>query len=681
VQNRSKPNTKLTVLFILAVIIPGGILTYLSIQNLSNLRELTEKKIQEEEKELSDSICHKFLSILNTATEDFNDLFSDINTQNKLHINSESMPDYAKNPFITDINGDFLIPNFIDDFLISNKFIYSERFNNNYRAGENNFYMVQNYSRAEQSYLTALNIARAGPDSAKAINALARLSAKRRDISKTIHYYSLLSSEYYDMLDDNGYPYVYYSIPQLLNISDSQQTNIIFEEFNLILSKIVSGEIPLVHNTYDLIDSIADWTNRDSSGIDNNKQEIDRNIKEIKNQLNFILQFSGNIRDYINNKENGNFFTVNEYFPVSTLSDNGERLILIKSYKNNHIIGFEVILDDIKNILAGEDLNLSNEFEYNLEIVKSNNDLIQESTGQVRKSKLSSFTPNEYIVVRLKNENLIDEFVTRRSWLYAIALILLIGGLILGVYLILRDLSREKYLSQIRSDFISNVTHELKTPLTSIHMFAESILLGRIKKKKDQKEYLGIIIKETERLKRLINTVLSFSRMEKDKLEYNFKEVNISDLVRSALKELDYWIVERKFFVESDIQDGIVMEADPDALKQAVLNLISNAIKYSYDVKEIFVGLRKTNNNIYIEVKDKGVGIPEDQTDLIFDKYYRLEPGNVIDSSGTGLGLTVTKNIVEAHNGKIIVKSKVNYGSIFTIILKSDFNFHNDHFC
>ena len=102
--------------------------------------------------------------------------------------------------------------------------------------------------------------------------------------------------------------------------------------------------------------------------------------------------------------------------------------------------------------------------------------------------------------------------------------------------------------------------------------------------------------------------------------------------------------------------------------------MISNAIKYSQDVKEISIRLWKESNKIFIEVEDKGVGIPEDKLELIFEKYYRLEPDNVIDSSGTGLGLTVTKNIVEAHNGKIIVKSKVNHGSIITIILNSDFN-------
>lgn len=673
-QNRSKPNTKLTVIFILAVIIPGSILTYLSIQNLSNLRELTEKKIQEEQKELSDTISNKFLSILNTVTEDFTDLVLNINSTNKLYINPENLPNYIDNPFITGINNNFSQPNFIDNVSFGKNSFYSESFINKYRAGENNEFRIQNYSTAKQFYNDALKIARAGPDSAKTLNALGRLSAKRRNISETIEYYSLLNSQYYDILDDNAYPYVYYAIPQLLNISDSLKTKLIYKEFNLILSKMVSGEIPLNYNTQDLINSISEWTTKYSSDFNNYKITADKYIDEIKKQLNFVFQFTDVIKDYISNEEKSSLFKVNEYFPVYKLTDDGDRLVLFKSGNNDLIIGFELIIDDIRNILMEKDLSVSNDYEYIIELLNINKDFASDVSGQQRISNLSSFTPNEFVVIKLKNENLIDEFITRRSWLYGLALVLLFGGLILGVYLILRDLSREKYLSHLRSDFISNVTHELKTPLTSIHMFAESILLGRIKKKKDQKEYLEIIIKETERLKRLINTVLSFSRIDKDKLEYNYTKVDISDLVKSALKELDYWIVERNFNIESDIQEGIVLKADPDAIKQAIINLISNAIKYSQDIKEISIRLWKENNEIIIEVEDKGVGIPENQIDKIFNKYHRLEPDNVIDSSGTGLGLTVTKNIVEAHNGKIIVKSNINHGSTFSIILKADLN-------
>ncbi len=202
-------------------------------------------------------------------------------------------------------------------------------------------------------------------------------------------------------------------------------------------------------------------------------------------------------------------------------------------------------------------------------------------------------------------------------------------------------------------------------------MFAESILLGRVKTKSEQKEYLGIILKETERLKRLINNILDFSKREKGKLVYNFIEVNISELIDSAINNLDYWMIAKKFIVTTKIEEDIIAHADPDAIKQAIINLLSNAIKYSHDRKEIYVKLWKTEKLIYIEVEDKGIGIPEDQIDHIFDKFYRVENNNVAENSGAGLGLTVVKDIVEAHNGKILVESRIDQGSKFTIILNS----------
>jgi len=244
--------------------------------------------------------------------------------------------------------------------------------------------------------------------------------------------------------------------------------------------------------------------------------------------------------------------------------------------------------------------------------------------------------------------------------------------MILGVFLIIKDIYREKYLSQLRSEFVSNVTHELKTPLTSIYMFAESILLDRVKTKSDQKEYLGIILKETERLKRLINNILDFSKREKGKLVYNFVEVNISELLKSAINDLDYWIIEKKFKVTTKIENDIIGYADPDALKQAIINLLTNAIKYSHQRKKIFVRLWENEKMIYIEVEDRGIGIPEDQLDQIFDKFYRIESKDGLESTGTGLGLTVVKDILEAHKAKILVESKIGHGSKFTIVLNSE---------
>ncbi len=286
-------------------------------------------------------------------------------------------------------------------------------------------------------------------------------------------------------------------------------------------------------------------------------------------------------------------------------------------------------------------------------------------------AEISPYFPGHQVLIKLKNEGLINEFVKRRSWIYGIALLLLLGGMILGVLLILRDISREEHLSQLRSDFVSNVTHELKTPLTSVQLFTESIILDRINSETDKKEYLRIILKETESLKRLINNILEFSKKERGKTEYKFEEVNVTSLINTAINDMDYWVIEKGFTLQTQVEHNVTATADPDALKQAFINVLSNAIKFSRNRKEILVGLRKDDKTVMIEVEDKGIGISEDQQGLIFESFYRIGQKDAEDISGTGLGLTVVKEIVEAHHGKILVESKLNEGSKFSIILNS----------
>jgi two-component system phosphate regulon sensor histidine kinase PhoR len=201
-------------------------------------------------------------------------------------------------------------------------------------------------------------------------------------------------------------------------------------------------------------------------------------------------------------------------------------------------------------------------------------------------------------------------------------------------------------------------------------MFAETMRLGRIRSKKDQKDYLTVIVNESERLTRLINTVLDFSRIERGDKQYQLKQTNISNVVHSALNALEQHLQERGFKVQTDIGENVTILADPDAIEQAIINLINNSIKYSHKKKEVSVQMWEESEFVYIQVADKGFGIHESDQEHIFDKFYRAHAGHERDTGGAGLGLTVVKNIVEAHQGKIKVESQVGEGTIFTIELQ-----------
>lgn len=198
-------------------------------------------------------------------------------------------------------------------------------------------------------------------------------------------------------------------------------------------------------------------------------------------------------------------------------------------------------------------------------------------------------------------------------------------------------------------------------------MFTEMVLLKRTKNESDRDEYLSIILRESERLKRMINNILDFSKLEKGKQKYHFVRSNLASIINEAIHEMDYWFENDKFDLTKELNENIYAKVDKEKIKQVMGNLFSNAYKYSTHNKKIDVRLYKKRKKIYIEVEDHGIGIPEDQLQRIFEKFYRVDQKEGI--SGTGLGLTVVKEIVEAHRGKISVSSKIGKGSKFSITL------------
>jgi two-component system phosphate regulon sensor histidine kinase PhoR len=201
-------------------------------------------------------------------------------------------------------------------------------------------------------------------------------------------------------------------------------------------------------------------------------------------------------------------------------------------------------------------------------------------------------------------------------------------------------------------------------------MFAESILLNRIKDFARQKVYLEMILKESTRLKGMINNILEYSqRNENPGFKYSFKEGDLSSILNEILTEMKYWFEVKKISLSKQITKGVLVKMDSDRIRQVLENLISNAIKFTPESGEIKIRLKTKNSQHLLEIEDNGFGIPEDQINKIFDRFYRVSGTETEGISGTGLGLTVVKEIIEAHNWKIMVKSKPEKGSIFYIII------------
>ncbi|RLD53273.1 MAG: hypothetical protein DRI97_13690, partial [Bacteroidetes bacterium] len=614
---KKKPVLRLTLFFIAVVIASGSILAYLSINNISNLKELTEKRVEEEQENLALAVSEQIKLTINDLLEKFPDYPGGKHPASVNWLKTEDTNGLVKQQFLIDREGDFLWPWFVNAYENLPGDVPSKSYQSNFEQAERAEFNEQNFSKAGQYYLASLRESSNNTDSVQALNALARLSVKSEEWTQALSYYSSIISAYGALLNSYGFPYVYYAIPQLIRISNSSNRDQIMQEIDSCLTGMASGKIPLNHSTRDMLQLVSDWIAIEPAPIEKITL-INKSIQAIESSLEFIERNEEQILEYLKKDDRDDFPLVKGSYHAlnSTQQDAGE-LLLVK-LDSEYASGFSVDFEKLWHHIMEQPLTEVTEFDFELEIVLLGNGINVSELPLTTTKEISPYFMGYNLLVKLKNASVINELVRRRSWIYGIALTLLIGGMILGILLIHRDILREEHLAQLRADFISNVTHELKTPLTSIQLFTESILLNRIKSAAHKKEYLQIILKETESLKRMINNILDFSKEEKGKLNFNFKEVNVTALVNEAVQDLEYWLVEKKFALVKEIDEGVTASVDPGALKQAIINLLNNAIKFSRNRKEILVSLKKEGEMILIQVEDKGIGIPEDQKELIF---------------------------------------------------------------
>jgi len=259
----------------------------------------------------------------------------------------------------------------------------------------------------------------------------------------------------------------------------------------------------------------------------------------------------------------------------------------------------------------------------------------------------------------------------RRLALAKTALIGFIDVMLLaGFVLVWTNVRRELKLSRLKGDFVANVSHELKTPLALIRLFAETLELGRVPSEEKARQYHRIINKESRRLSQLINNILDFSRIEAGRKEYRLVRADVAAVVRDVVDAYRFPIEQQGFALDLDLAEGLPeLDIDPEALSQALINLVNNAIKYSSGEKRIRISARQERDRVLVSVTDRGIGIPKAEQRRIFEKFYRVETSLVHTTKGSGLGLALVQHIAEAHGGRVEVVSAPGEGSTFTLVL------------
>lgn len=242
-----------------------------------------------------------------------------------------------------------------------------------------------------------------------------------------------------------------------------------------------------------------------------------------------------------------------------------------------------------------------------------------------------------------------------------------------GVVLVFHDITELKNLEQMRKDFVANVSHELKTPITSIRGFSETLLEGAMEDKALREQFLNIILNESQRLQSLIHDLLELSKLEKEEFKLNVEDLSIKKLIEDTVLIVGHQAEEKSIEIVQDLQQDAQIVGDSARLKQVFINLITNAINYTPKNGTVTLSLKELQNTVQIDVSDSGIGIPKEDVPRIFERFYRVDKARSRNSGGTGLGLAIVKHIVEAHHGHIEVQTEYQKGTSFTITIPRKF--------
>jgi two-component system phosphate regulon sensor histidine kinase PhoR len=246
-----------------------------------------------------------------------------------------------------------------------------------------------------------------------------------------------------------------------------------------------------------------------------------------------------------------------------------------------------------------------------------------------------------------------------------------IGGNKIGALVVLNDITRLRQLENIRREFVANVSHELKTPITSIKGYVETLQEGALDDKDNVQKFLDIVLKQSDHLNYIVDDLLSLSRLEQgaERGEIQLSEENLRRILEAAAADYELKAREREIRLMVNCSEEIIVKANSRLLKQAIGNLLDNAIKYSEPGKAVEVEATGNTDEVVIRVSDHGNGIAPEHLSRLFERFYRVDKGRSRELGGTGLGLAIVKHITQAHGGRVTVESSIGKGSIFTLHL------------
>jgi len=329
----------------------------------------------------------------------------------------------------------------------------------------------------------------------------------------------------------------------------------------------------------------------------------------------------------------------------------------IKILTNN--ITSPIIYIDIDGRIRYVNNQFINLFQVTIEI----NDIYE----KIRVKKLYKFIDDAFI---LETRQIITSQIGERYYQANAIPINNHQQMFVGILFIFHDVTEIKKYEKLQREFLADASHELKTPLSAIKGASEILLNGEYHSKETFTDFLTIIKNENERMERIVRDILLISRLESDNILIQTKKVDIEELMHNCIEIMQFKAELKNQTIKVDLSPGLFIEGDYDRLKHAFLNLISNAINYTNESKEIEVRSYIEENKVKVSIKDEGIGIEPSELKHIFERFYRIDKARSRETGGTGLGLAIVKSTFDVHKATINVRSIINEGTHFVIAFK-----------
>ena len=339
------------------------------------------------------------------------------------------------------------------------------------------------------------------------------------------------------------------------------------------------------------------------------------------------------------------------------------------------VFGFQLRLDYfggpllaqvLQTVDLGDELHVAVSAPEHAPIVRAD----RSSSSALVEVELLPSIPNWKVALFDNQGRSISQLVARERWTYGALVAGMLAVMAVGITLTVRASARATELARARSDFVSNVSHELKTPLALIRMFGETLESGIVSDADKRQEFYGIIRRESERLTHLIDNVLDLGRIDQGTKHYDIRAHDLIETVQAALEAYRPLFDRMDFTVDTAFpQPPLSVPIDREAIIQSLVNLFQNAIKYSGTARYVSVSVQCADGTASISVADHGVGIAADQIDRVFERYYRAPDTGAAVPAGSGLGLAIVKHTIDAHGGRVSVQSTPGEGTVFTLVL------------